>query len=171
MVTYPNGKLRGKLLRGKERVSRSQAVESQHRGLPTSHFLQSWEKKTTVSSSNLIAFSDANLSTGSVNTNEAVQIALCQAGPESPATLSTFHPRFTYPIFGEEERIFGYKGLRIALRFAAHNLWPNVAVSYDAKFDEVADVKAADVRKILRAHLPACEAHFPSLSPLTDLLG
>jgi hypothetical protein len=26
---------------------------------------------------------------------------------------STFEPRFTYPIFGQEEQIFGYEGLQI----------------------------------------------------------
>lgn len=29
------------------------------------------------------------------------------------ATCEAFHPEFTYPIFGEQEKIFGYEGLSI----------------------------------------------------------
>jgi histone acetyltransferase 1 len=62
-------------------------------------------------------------STGSCDANDAVQITIVHPDQQKPKTLSSFHPQFTYPIFGEEERIFGYKGLIIRLRFAAHNLW------------------------------------------------
>ncbi|KAF2400772.1 acyl-CoA N-acyltransferase [Trichodelitschia bisporula] len=45
-----------------------------------------------------------------------------------------FHPAFTYALF-EEERIPGYKGLKIAINFRAHDMHPNVSVSYDEKDD------------------------------------
>ena len=32
---------------------------------------------------------------------------------EELATVEPFSPTFTYPIFGEQEKIFGYKGLNI----------------------------------------------------------
>ena len=73
-----------------------------------------------------------------------------QKDEKKPKTLSTFHPQFTYPIFGDEERIFGYKGLIIRLRFAAHDLRPHVHISYDEKFRAVEDTTAVDLIKTLK---------------------
>ena len=87
---------------------------------------------------------------GSTNANEAIHISVVQAGDKAPRTLSTFHPQFTYPIFGDEEQIFGYQGLQINLRFAAHDLRPNIEVSYDKKFKAVGDTKAADINGVLK---------------------
>ena len=78
-------------------------------------------------------------------------------GPDSTYALSTFSPRFTYPIFGEEERIFGYQGLRIHLRFTSYDVQPNVEVTYDRKFKTVGDTKALDIEKTLRDWLPSGE--------------
>jgi hypothetical protein len=97
---------------------------------------------------------------GSSNANEAVEISIVQAGERSPATISSFNPQFTYPIFGEEERIFGYQGLRISIRFAAHDLKPNVRITYDKKFETVGDTHATDIEEILRDWIPACESPF-----------
>lgn len=72
-------------------------------------------------------------------------------------TLSTFQPRFTYPIFGEEERIFGYQGLKINLRFAAHDLLPNIQISYDKRFKPVGDTKATDLLEKLKEWTPQSE--------------
>ncbi|KAL3462968.1 acyl-CoA N-acyltransferase [Aspergillus heterothallicus] len=90
----------------------------------------------------------------SCDANDAVQITIIQPDPQKPKTLSSFHPQFTYPIFGDDERIFGYKGLIIRLRFAAHNLRPHVHVSYDEKFTAVDDAAPLDVVKTLREFLP-----------------
>ncbi|KAL9125748.1 MAG: hypothetical protein Q9217_005095 [Psora testacea] len=86
----------------------------------------------------------------STNANEAIVISVVQAGESVPKTLSTFHPQFTYPIFGEEERIFGYQGLHINLRFAAHDLRPHFEISYDKKFKAVGDTKATDLLETLK---------------------
>lgn len=69
-------------------------------------------------------------------------------------TLSTFNPQFTYPLFGDEESIFGYKKLNIKLRFAAHDLQSHVQISYNEKFKQVEDIKAADLLGILKPCLP-----------------
>ncbi|KAL8897108.1 MAG: hypothetical protein Q9207_007382, partial [Kuettlingeria erythrocarpa] len=90
----------------------------------------------------------------SSNANEALNISFVQAGQTSPVTLSTFHPRFTYPIFGEEECIFGYQGLKVNIRFAAHNLLPNVSWVYDKEFKAVNDTKALDIEETLQEWLP-----------------
>lgn len=94
---------------------------------------------------------------GSTNANEAVNISFIQAGQTSPVTLSTFHPRFTYPIFGEEECIFGYQGLKVNIRFAAHNLLPNASISYDKQFKAVDDTQALDIEQTLREWMPEGE--------------
>jgi histone acetyltransferase 1 len=86
-----------------------------------------------------------------------LQITLVQPGEQAPKTISTFHPQFTYPIFGDEERIFGYKGLIIRLRFAAHDLRSHVHISYDEKFKTVGDTAATDLNKTLRDWISECE--------------
>lgn len=91
---------------------------------------------------------------GSANANEALEISFVQAGIGSPNTLSKFHPQFTYPIFGDEERIFGYQGLKINLRFTAHDLRPNLEVLYDKKFKAVGDTKATDIAETLKDWTP-----------------
>ena len=95
---------------------------------------------------------------GSTNANEALDISFVQAGQQSPVKLSTFRPKFTYPIFGEEECIFGYQGLNITIRFAAHDLLPNVSVKYDKKFKTVNDTKALDIEETLKQWIPEGEA-------------
>ncbi|KAL4910139.1 hypothetical protein BDW74DRAFT_144506 [Aspergillus multicolor] len=95
--------------------------------------------------------------------NDAVQITIVQPDQQKPKTLSSFHPQFTYPIFGEDERIFGYKGLIIRLRFAAHNLRPHLHVSHDEKFMAVEDAEPTDVTGVLKDFLPE-----EALSSLSD---
>ena len=93
-------------------------------------------------------------SLGSTNANEALEISFVHAAPGSPRILSSFHPQFTYPIFGDEERIFGYQNLKLNLRFAAHDLRPNLEVLYDRKFKAVGDTKATDIEETLREWTP-----------------
>lgn len=93
-------------------------------------------------------------SLGSTNANEALEISFVQAAPGSPRILSSFHPQFTYPIFGDEERIFGYQNLKLNLRFAAHDLRPNLEVLYDRKFKAVGDTKATNIEETLKDWTP-----------------
>ncbi|DAA75515.1 TPA_exp: Uncharacterized protein A8136_1589 [Trichophyton benhamiae CBS 112371] len=88
--------------------------------------------------------------------NDAVEISMVQPGDDGQklTTLSTFNPQFTYPLFGDEESIFGYKKLNIKLRFAAHDLQSHVQISYNEKFKQVEDIKAADLLGILKPCLP-----------------
>ncbi|KAL6716901.1 histone acetyltransferase 1 [Lecanora helva] len=90
----------------------------------------------------------------STNANQAVEISIIQAGEQSPKSLSTFHPQFTYPIFGDEESIFGYQNLKINLRFSAHLLRPNLEILYDKKFKEVGDTKPENIEETLREWTP-----------------
>ncbi|MCJ1446751.1 MAG: histone acetyltransferase 1 [Stictis urceolatum] len=88
------------------------------------------------------------------NSNDAVQISLVQPGNYASRSISSFAPTFTYPIFGEEEQIFGYKDLSIDIAFAAHDLYPNVCISFESKFKEIGDTKATDLLELLKDFLP-----------------
>ncbi len=83
-----------------------------------------------------------------------MKISIVQAGDKTPKTLSTSQPDFTYPIFGDEERVFGYQGLKINLRFSAHLLRPNFEILYDKKFKTVGETKATDIEEILKEWTP-----------------
>ncbi|KAL8708480.1 MAG: hypothetical protein Q9220_006637 [cf. Caloplaca sp. 1 TL-2023] len=98
----------------------------------------------------------------SSNANEALSISFIQAGQASPNTLSTFQPTFTYPIFGEEECIFGYQELRINLRFAAHDLRPNVSIEHDKQFKAVGETRALDITDTLKEWLPEVSFESPA---------
>ncbi|EXJ72535.1 uncharacterized protein A1O5_03681 [Cladophialophora psammophila CBS 110553] len=91
----------------------------------------------------------------SVNANEAIRISLVQPGPNNRLiTKHEFHPKFTYPIVGEAEQIFGYKGLEVELLFAAHDLRPHLQCSYVKKFDTVGTTSALDLNKTFGNFLP-----------------
>ncbi|KAI9768018.1 MAG: histone acetyltransferase 1 [Geoglossum simile] len=90
----------------------------------------------------------------STDANQAVNISLIQQGASAPEAIATFNPKFTYPIFGKEELIFGYEGLSIHLRFAAHDLLPNLEVTWDQKFKTVGEISALDIAGTLSDWLP-----------------
>ncbi|EFQ99462.1 histone acetyltransferase type B catalytic subunit [Nannizzia gypsea CBS 118893] len=92
--------------------------------------------------------------------NDAVEISMVEPGDDGQklTARSTFYPQFTYPLFGDEESIFGYRKLNIELRFAAHDLQSHLQISYDEKFKQVEDIKAVDLLRILKPYLP--EASF-----------
>lgn len=99
-----------------------------------------------------------------MDANQAVHVSLVQPGPEGLKTRHDFHPQFTYPIVGEAEQIFGYKGLDLNLQFAAHDLRPHVDISYAKKFPAVGTTTALDLNKTLKPFLPpiAFEPNFDS---------
>lgn len=90
----------------------------------------------------------------SADANEVLEISLIVPGDEKPKEIVKFHPKFTYPIFGESEAIYGYKGLKIRLRFAAHDLTPCLGVTWDKKVKPVGDVEAEDVEEKMKESLP-----------------
>ncbi|KAI1758969.1 histone acetyl transferase HAT1-like protein [Hypoxylon sp. FL1150] len=88
------------------------------------------------------------------NANDAITISLVRPGPSKIETIASFNPRFTYPIFGEEEHIFGYQGLKVHLKYDARDLRPKLTVSYTRKFNAVGDVEALDIKEKLQNFLP-----------------
>ncbi|KAI9782383.1 MAG: histone acetyltransferase 1 [Geoglossum umbratile] len=104
----------------------------------------------------------------SADANEAVNVLLIQQGASAPEAIASFNPRFTYPIFGKEERIFGYEGLSINLRFAAHDLLPNLEVTWDRKFKTIGEISALDIEGTLSDWLPPAAFEKP-VTYLTDV--
>lgn len=88
----------------------------------------------------------------SSNSNECFTVTLLRGDGSEAAS---FQPQFTYPIFGEEEAIFGYQDLQIDLTLAAHNAQPHLEVSYDSKFPARGEVRPTDIHEALREFLPA----------------
>ena len=92
--------------------------------------------------------------TGSAESNNAVQISLVTPAAGAPKTLHSFHPKYTYPVFGDEERIFGYQGLKINLRYNACDMRPGLQVSYSKKFKTVGETSPTDLKATLEDFLP-----------------
>ncbi|KAK9449649.1 acyl-CoA N-acyltransferase [Limtongia smithiae] len=68
--------------------------------------------------------------------NKALRISLVNSNGED--TSPPFNPRFTYPIYGPAEAIYGFKDLHIDLKFGAADLAPYVQVSYADKLSDKA---------------------------------
>jgi histone acetyltransferase 1 len=68
-----------------------------------------------------------------------------------------FHPSFTYQIFGDEEKIVGYKEPAIQILFHAHDLKPHAKISYKQKIkpDTEEVEKLMDIKGQLKPFLPA----------------
>ncbi|ODN76816.1 histone acetyltransferase type B catalytic subunit [Cryptococcus amylolentus CBS 6039] len=74
------------------------------------------------------------------DSNEVLNLQLVRAphdadvlSREEVQAIEPFNPSFTYPIFGDTEKIFGYKGLDIKLQFASGSLKQYLNVAYDEK--------------------------------------
>jgi histone acetyltransferase 1 len=91
----------------------------------------------------------------STPSNDALLLSLVSPSPSGVKTIGhSFHPKFTYSIFGESEEIFGYQNLEINLRYNASDMRPNLSITYDKKFAAIGDTEATDVDAILRELLP-----------------
>lgn len=88
----------------------------------------------------------------SSNSNDCFTVTLLRGDGSEAAS---FQPQFTYPIFGEEEAIFGYQDLQIDLTLAAHNARPHLEISYGSKFPAMGEVKPTDIHEALRDFLPS----------------
>src|SRR6266480_386997 len=87
--------------------------------------------------------------------NEVVSINLIRK--RDLVVEDDFHPSFTYQIFGDEEKIVGYKEPAIRIRFHAHDLKPHVEISYNQKIkpDTEEMAKLMDIKGQLKPFLPA----------------
>lgn len=109
--------------------------------------------------------------TGSANTNNAVHISLVAPSDAGIKTIHSFNPKMTYSIFGDEETVFGYQGLKINLRYNACDMRPGVQIMYTKKFKTIGDTSPTDLKTILEPYLPKskygpimCSAHLLMVS-------
>ena len=94
---------------------------------------------------------EEEVSEWSTNSNDCFNISVIRGDGSEHAA---FQPAFTYPIFGEEEAIFGYQDLSINLTFAAHNLQPKLDVKYGKIFKAINNIKPTDIKEVLHDFLP-----------------
>lgn len=93
-------------------------------------------------------------SLGSTNSNEAINISLVAPAPGGSRALASFNPQYSHALFGEEESIFGYKNLKINLKFNACDMRPNVQLTCQKKFKSVNETEAQDPILALKEFLP-----------------
>ncbi|KAG9960229.1 histone acetyltransferase type B catalytic subunit, partial [Aureobasidium melanogenum] len=86
----------------------------------------------------------------STSSNDALRISIYRGDK----IVSEFGPLCTYPMFGEEEVIFGYRGLDMSLSLAAHNMRPHMDISWTEQFPQLGDIKASDIRGALQDFIP-----------------
>ncbi|KAF6008500.1 hypothetical protein HII13_003823 [Brettanomyces bruxellensis] len=80
---------------------------------------------------------ELNPTSWTCSSNNALYVSIAE-----PKGAFTFKPKFTYPIFGEAEQIFGYKDLRMDLAFDCKSLKPFFNYRYSSKMSEnVKDIK------------------------------
>lgn len=83
-----------------------------------------------------------------MDANSAIELALVD---DKNRSLASFYPDFTYPIFGEQERIFGYKDLHLQLRMNQTDMRTLVLAEYG---DKAADSDEVDPLDRLREYAP-----------------
>ncbi|KXL46811.1 hypothetical protein M433DRAFT_57957 [Acidomyces richmondensis BFW] len=88
----------------------------------------------------------------SSNSNDCFNISLVRS--DGSMVGHEFHPAFTYPIFGDEEAIFGYQDLSINLTFRAHDMRPTLTIEHGAIFKAQGEVRPTDIIEALSDFLP-----------------
>lgn len=101
---------------------------------------------------------------GTCDANDAITISLVTPTESGFKTLESFHPNFTYAIFGEEEQIFGYKNLKVNLYYNATDMRPHLSVSSAKKFPSIGEVEPLNVVEEMKEYLPEGLSHlcFPA---------
>ncbi|KAG6898244.1 hypothetical protein C0992_002258 [Termitomyces sp. T32_za158] len=88
--------------------------------------------------------------------NEALKLTLVRSTEDTKDLAEDesyeFHPTFTYPIYGEDEKLYGFEGLEIDLRFASGSLTQYLNVKYTKRLDSASTVD--DVEGTLSRFIP-----------------
>lgn len=104
-----------------------------------------------------------NLEEWTVKANDAMEISLftkAEPGQNQVTRLCKFKPTWTYPIVGEQETIFGYKKLKITLRFNASDMRPHLSSTKSQKLPEELEseeIQVEDIHDLFNDFLPQCE--------------
>ncbi|KAF2763479.1 acyl-CoA N-acyltransferase [Pseudovirgaria hyperparasitica] len=96
-----------------------------------------------------------------VSSNDAFDLNMYRPGDHSyvvpekfPVFKKPFHPRHTYPIFGEDEAILGYSKLQLDLRFRTTDMKPRFAIKYKEKWKPIGETQPMDVKKMMLDYCP-----------------
>lgn len=92
-----------------------------------------------------------------VKGNQALTVTLVTKTDQGPPkTIASFHPTWTYPIVGDDETIYGYKGLKINLHYNASDMRPHISHTSSRKVPEAEAIQEpADINDLLDPYLPA----------------
>lgn len=114
-----------------------------------------------------------------VRVNDAMTVSLvtkAEQGP--PKTIASFHPTWTYPIVDDEETvkehsetIYGYKGLKINLRFNASDMRPHISHTSTKRISETAAIEEPpEINELFEPFLPPgkCPVHLRNASIADD---
>ncbi|KIP10311.1 hypothetical protein PHLGIDRAFT_65891 [Phlebiopsis gigantea 11061_1 CR5-6] len=99
------------------------------------------------------------------DSNEALTIQLVRSQKDviqgEEVNCEEFHPAFTYPIYGTDEKLYGYRDLLVDLKFASGSLRTYLNVAYAAKLPAPSPVD--DVQGLLSQYIPSdYETDLPS---------
>lgn len=73
------------------------------------------------------------------DSNEAIHLKLVKSESDITDEDTTFYPTHTYQLFGEDEKIMGYKNPKIELYYVASTLYTYLRMSYDSKMGSPVD--------------------------------
>lgn len=95
------------------------------------------------------------LSAGATKANDVFNISLVTKSEQGPPkTLDSFQPKWTYPIY-EEEEIYGYKGVKINLRFNASDMRPHFSYTKGKEVPlGLADKEPTEIKESIEGFLP-----------------
>lgn len=99
-----------------------------------------------------------------VRANDAVNVSLVSKAEQGPPkVIASFHPTWTYPIVEDPENtheetsetIYGYKGLKINLRFNASDMRPHFSHTSSKRVpDAVATEEPPEINELFERFLP-----------------
>lgn len=95
------------------------------------------------------------LSAGTTKANDVFNISLVTKSEQGPPKiLDSFQPKWTYPIY-EEEEIYGYKGVKINLRFNASDMRPHFSYTKGKEVPiGLADKEPTEIKEAIEGFLP-----------------
>ncbi|PLW58306.1 hypothetical protein PCANC_00808 [Puccinia coronata f. sp. avenae] len=80
--------------------------------------------------------------------------ASAQLPPKEQHLITSFHPRFVYPLFGEEEIIYGYEDLDVQLAFNSSTLKNYLSINYTAMLPESSAAKPDSIEEVIYKFIP-----------------
>ncbi|XP_050529877.1 histone acetyltransferase type B catalytic subunit [Daktulosphaira vitifoliae] len=89
-----------------------------------------------------------------VSSNSALELKLVRKVSDIGDTKTAFHPDMTYQVFGNMEKIFGYKDLVVKMYYTACSLKLYIGVEYSTKVDPSKfDVNPDDIMEKLKEYI------------------